>query len=151
MARPPHEQPTPGELEFLKILWQIGAPASVRDVMARLNATSDTPRAYTTVMSLLNVMTEKGLVRREPAGRAFVYEPVEPKDRTLREIVGETVDRVFCGSASQLVAHLLDQARPSEDELAAIRSLIEQYEARTSNTPKGGKGCRPSRSKRSAR
>jgi predicted transcriptional regulator len=86
------------------------------------------PRAYTSVMSLLNVMTDKGLVIRQPQGRAFVYRPKVERERTLRGMVGDLVGRVFEGSTSQLVAHLLDQARPSANELAEIRRAIEQYQ-----------------------
>ena len=72
MARPRHEQPTPAELEVLKILWDREGPSSMRDVLEIVNLQADPPRAYTSVMSLLNVMTDKGLFRRSPQGRAFL-------------------------------------------------------------------------------
>jgi predicted transcriptional regulator len=78
-------------------------------------------------MSLLNVMTDKGLLRRSPHGRAFLYEPVSPREHTLRSILGETLRRVYNGSASLLVAHLLDQSRPSGDELDQIRLLLDHF------------------------
>ena len=107
------------------------------------------PRAYTSVMSLLNVMTDKGLLRRSPLGRAFLYEPVSPREQTLRSMLGETLERVYNGSASLLVAHLLDQSHPSGDELKQIRSLLDDYQNRSSGTDeKGGRGCKPLRSKR---
>jgi predicted transcriptional regulator len=86
------------------------------------------PRANTTVMSLLNVMAEKGLLVRELRGRAFIYRPRNDRGRTLRRIVGDLVGRAFGGSTSQLVAHLLDQTRPSPAELSEIRRAIEKYE-----------------------
>ncbi len=95
MPRPRHEQPTPGELELLKILWERSGPASVRDVFEVVNREAELPRAYTSVMSLLNVMTEKGLLRRHPHGRAFLYEPVKPREHTLRSLLGETLKRVY--------------------------------------------------------
>lgn len=125
MARPKEEQPTAGELEVLKVLWERG-PSTVREVMDVLNAAR--PRAYTSVMSLLNVMTEKRLVVREAQGRAFVYRPRTDRGRTLRRMVGDLVGRAFEGSTSQLVAHLLDQTRPTEEELAEIRRTIEAYQ-----------------------
>ena len=125
MPRPREEQPTAGELEVLKVLWDRG-PSTVRDVMEALHEAR--PRAYTSVMSLLNVMTDKGLVIRQPQGRAFVYRPKVERERTLKGMVGDLVGRVFEGSTSQLVAHLLDQARPSANELAEIRRAIEQYQ-----------------------
>jgi BlaI family transcriptional regulator, penicillinase repressor len=151
MARPRHEQPTPAELEVLKILWDREGPSSVRDVLEVVNRLVDPPRAYTSVMSLLNVMTDKGLLRRSPHGRAFLYEPVSPREQTLRSLLGETLERVYDGSASLLVAHLLDRSRPSADELDQIRALLDAYQERRSNSPeKGGIPCRPSRPKRSA-
>jgi predicted transcriptional regulator len=124
MPRPKEEQPTTGELEVLKVLWDRG-PSTVREVMDVLNEVR--PRAYTSVMSLLNVMTDKGLVVRDPRGRAFVYRPKTDRGRTLRRLVGDLLGRAFEGSTSQLVAHLLDQSQPTADELDEIRRLIERY------------------------
>jgi predicted transcriptional regulator len=125
MARPREEQPTAGELEVLKVLWDRG-PGTVRDVMDVLNESR--PRAYTSVMSLLNVMTEKGLLVREPQGRAFVYRPKTDRGRTLKRMVGDLLGRAFEGQASQLVAHLLDQSKPTSAELNEIRQAIEEYQ-----------------------
>jgi BlaI family penicillinase repressor len=152
MARPRHEQPTPAELEVLKILWDRDGPSSVRDVLEVVNRLAHPPRAYTSVMSLLNVMTDKGLLRRSPQGRAFLYDPVSPREQTLRSLLGETLDRVYNGSASLLVAHLLDQSDPSLDELDQIRSLLDDYQDRRAGAAakKGGLPCDRSLSKRSA-
>jgi BlaI family penicillinase repressor len=125
MARPKEEQPTAGELEVLKVLWDRG-PSTVREVMEVLH--DERPRAYTSVMSLLNVMTDKGLVVREPQGRAFVYRPKVLRERTLRHMVGDLVGRAFEGSAHDLVAHLLDQTKPSAAELDEIRRTITAYQ-----------------------
>lgn len=125
MPRPSHEYPTPGELEVLKVLWERG-PATVREVMDVLNA--QRPRAYTSVMSLMNVMTDKGLLKRTEAGRAFIYEAAAEERQTLGGMVGDLLGRVFEGSASSLVAHLLEQSDPTDDELAAIRRAITQYQ-----------------------
>ncbi len=125
MARPKEEQPTAGELEVLKVLWDRG-PSTVRDVMDVLNESR--PRAYTSVMSLLNVMTDKGLLVREPQGRAFVYRPRTERGKTLKRMVGDLLGRAFEGQASQLVAHLLDQSKPTSEELNEIRRAIEQYQ-----------------------
>ncbi|MEQ8788055.1 MAG: BlaI/MecI/CopY family transcriptional regulator [Pirellulaceae bacterium] len=125
MPRPKHEHPTPGELEVLKILWDEG-PLSVREVMQQLNKTRR--RAYTSVMSLLNVMTEKGLVTRKAQGRAFIYKARADRENTLGRMVGDLLGRAFEGSASALVAQLLDQTNPSVDELDEIRRTIEEYQ-----------------------
>jgi predicted transcriptional regulator len=124
MARPKEEQPTAGELEVLKVLWDRG-PSTVREVMDTLHTAR--PRAYTSVMSLLNVMAEKGLVVRQPQGRAFVYRARSDRGRTLRQMVGDLLGRAFEGSATELVAHLLDQTQPSAEELDEIRRAIEDY------------------------
>jgi predicted transcriptional regulator len=125
MARPKEENPTDGELEVLKVLWEQG-PSTVREVMDVLN--SERPRAYTSVMSLLNVMTDKGLVKRQPKGRAFVYRAKSDRARTLGKMVGGLLGRAFEGSTTQLVAHLLDQTKPTDDELDQIRKTIEEYQ-----------------------
>ena len=124
MARPKEDQPTPAELEVLKVLWEQG-PSTVRDVMDVLNRRRR--RAYTSVMSLLNVMTDKGLLVRVPDGRAFVYKPKIDSNETLGGLVEDLLGRAFDGSASQLVAHLLDQSQPTSEELAEIRRAIQEY------------------------
>lgn len=127
MARPKEEHPTPGELEVLKILWDEGA-LTVREVMEILNRRRE--RAYTSVMSLLNVMTDKKLVKRKPHGRAYLYEARVARERTLGRMVGDLLGRAFEGSASDLVARMLDESNPSAEELTAIRRTIEQYQPR---------------------
>jgi predicted transcriptional regulator len=125
MPRPKQPHPTPGELEVLDILWR-QSPLSVREVMEILNRRR--PRAYTSVMSLLGVMTDKGLLTRKPAGRAFVYAPKAGRQKTMRRMIGDLLGRAFDGSASLLVAHLLEEAHPTSEELAEIRRTIAAYE-----------------------
>jgi len=125
MPRPKNQHPTPGELEVLKILWDQG-PSTVREVMEVLNRRRR--RAYTSVMSLLEVMTQKRLLKRRLSGRAFVYEAAADQGRTLGRIVEDVVGRVFEGSASALVMHLLGRSRTSPEELEQIHKLIEQHQ-----------------------
>lgn len=127
MPRPKMPHPTPAELEILKILWELG-PLTVRDVMEELQD-RDKNRAYTSVMSLLNVMAEKKLLSRTRQGRAFLYAAKLPRDKTLSNMVGDLWKRAFDGSTSSLVTHLLNQASPSEEELDAIRQAIAAYES----------------------
>ena len=124
MPRPRHDHPTPGELEVLKVLWERG-PSTVREVMEVLNETRR--RAYTSVMSLLGVMTEKGLLTREPKGRAYVYRAKVTREKTLGQMVDDLLGRAFEGSASTLVARLLDRSSPSPEELEEIRRTLEEY------------------------
>lgn len=125
MARPRQNTPTEGELEILKILWERG-PLTVREVLNQLNKTRR--RAYTSVMSLMNIMADKKLLRREPEGRAFRYHPIKPRDKTLGTMVKDLLGKAFEGSASSLVAHVLDQSKPTDEELNAIRRAIKAYE-----------------------
>lgn len=124
MARPKNDQPTPAELEVLQLLWDEG-PMTVRQVMERLNEARE--RAYTSVMSLLNVMAEKELVKRTSQGRAFVYSAASPRESTLGEMVQDFLSRAFDGSAKALVTQLLDQSSPDESELKEIKRVIEEY------------------------
>jgi predicted transcriptional regulator len=124
MVRPRLEQPTPAELEILKLLWE-KHPSSVRDVHEALNRRRK--RAYTSVMSLMNVMVDKRILVRKPAGRAFLYSPRQDRQQTLRHLLGDLLGRAFEGSASALVAHLLEEAEPDGQELSQIRKLIETY------------------------
>ncbi|HEX3726719.1 MAG TPA: BlaI/MecI/CopY family transcriptional regulator [Pirellulales bacterium] len=131
MPRPRHEHPTPGELEVLSILWK-NSPLTVRQVRDALEARR--PRAYTSVMSLLNVMTDKGLLVRRPAGRAFVYLPKAARGKTTRRMLADLMGRAFEGSANLLVAHLLEETHPTSHELAEIRRTLAAYEQQQENT-----------------
>jgi predicted transcriptional regulator len=79
-------------------------------------------------MSLLNIMVDKRLVVREAQGRAFIYQARKPRERTLGTMVGDMLGRAFAGSAHELVAHVLQQSRPSPTELQEIRRVIAAYE-----------------------
>jgi len=127
MARRPQETPTEAELEVLKILWDRG-PSTGREVLDVLNA--QRKRAYTSVMSVLNIMADKGQVTRKPQGRAFIYSAKRPREKTLGKMVSSLLGRAFEGSASSLVSQLLDQSKPTPEELDEIRKAIEEYEGR---------------------
>lgn len=131
MSPTPTEKPTPAELEILKVLWESGE-GTVRQVMQTLPG----GRAYTTVMTLMDVMHGKKLLRRRRAGKAFIYRPAAERDKTLRAMVTDMIDRAFEGSASSLVAHLLEQARPDEAELEEIRKLIAEQKKSSRRTPR---------------
>jgi len=131
MARPRSEQPPPGDLEVLRVLWRRG-PATVRDVMDELNRTR--PRAYTSVMSLLNVMVTKGFLRRKSAGRAYLYTARTGQERTLRQLVRDMVARAFAGSPQELVVHLLEETQPTPQQLDDLRRLLDEYRRRQEGT-----------------
>ena len=125
MARPARSRPTEAELEILRVLWNRG-PSTVRDVHDTLNSVK--PSGYTTVLKTMQIMAEKGLVHRNEEQRAHVYEAAVARDATEQQLVGDLLDRVFGGSASQLVMQALATKPASPGDLAEIRQLLDEYE-----------------------
>ena len=124
MARPRHVNPTPAEFEVLEFIWDNG-PSTVREVMTALN--EQRPRAYTSVMSLMNVMAEKDLLTRRPKGRAYIYDAKVTRTKTQSKMLKDLVSQVFDGSASALVTHLLHKATPNSEELEEIRKTLAEF------------------------
>ena len=118
-------KPTAGELEILRILWEHG-PSTVREVHDALRREKDV--GYTTVLKLMQIMTDKGTLRRNEQQRAHVYEACQPAEKTKRALVGDVLQRVFQGSASQLMMHALEGRRTSRAELEELRHLLDKYE-----------------------
>jgi predicted transcriptional regulator len=118
-------KPTEAELAILRVLWQRG-PSTVREVTDELRRERGT--GYTTTLKLLQIMTEKGLVRRNDSARSHVYEPSAPAETTQRQLVSDLVDKAFGGSAQRLVMQALTARRASLDELAEIRRLLDRLE-----------------------
>ncbi len=117
--------PTPGELEILRVLWRRG-PCTVRGVQEELHAERGT--GYTTALKLLQIMMEKGLVAREEAGRAHIYRAEQSEDQAQKQMVGDLLDRLFGGAAQQLVMHALTSRKATSQELAEIRKLLDTLE-----------------------
>jgi len=128
MTKQPLQKPTASELEILRVLWERG-PSTVRDVREALREKKDL--GYTTVLKLLQIMTAKGTVRRNEEQRAHVYEACQPATETKRQLVGDVLQRVFEGSASELMIHALEGRRTSKEELGELRRLLDEYEGRT--------------------
>ena len=126
MEGPP--KPTESELEILTVLWSRG-PATVRDVHTVIAARK--PTQYTTVLKLLQIMAEKGLVRRNEKQRAHVYEPAMPREWTQRQLAGDLLQRGFNGSARTLMMGALSARKASKEELAELRKLLDEYERGT--------------------
>ena len=118
-------RPTDAELAILSVLWQRG-PSTVRDVHHALSTSQAS--GYTTVLKLLQIMTEKGLVVRDETQRAHVYASTQSERRTQRQLLGDLVDRAFGGSSAKLVLHALSERAASTEELRDIRSLLDQLE-----------------------
>jgi predicted transcriptional regulator len=113
------KKPTAAELAILRVLWARG-PSTVREVAVAMGR----DEAYTTVLKLMQIMTEKGLISRDAATRAHVYSAVSSEEHTQRQLVADLLDRVFDGSASRLLMQALAARQASPEELRAIRRLI---------------------------
>jgi len=122
------QKPTSSELEILRVLWARG-PSTVREVHEALSEKKDL--GYTTVLKLLQIMTAKGTVRRDEGQRAHVYDACQPATETKRQLVGDVLQRVFEGSASELMIHALEGRRTSRKELEELRRMLDEYERRT--------------------
>ena len=120
-------RPTTAELEILQVLWADG-PSTVREVHERLNA--EKPTGYTTVLKLMQIMADKGLVQRNEKQRAHVYQAAVRREQTQTDMVRDLVDKVFGGSASRLVMHALSSRKSSAAELAEIRKTLDEMEGR---------------------
>jgi BlaI family penicillinase repressor len=122
MPRPPSTQPTDGELEILHALWAAG-PQSLSVLCEALR--QDREVAATTVATMLRVMSDKGLVRREGSGRGATWSAAVSQSSTERTMVRRMVERVFDGAADRLVAHLVEGGALSDAQLAELRKLID--------------------------
>ncbi len=121
-------RPTDAELSILRVLWARG-PSTVRQVFEALAEARGI--GYTTVLKLLQIMSEKGLVARDESDRTHVYEARYSEADTQRQLVDDLLDRAFGGSAMQLVMSALSSRKTSKKELAEIRRLIQEREGGT--------------------
>ena len=120
-------KPTESELGILQVLWQIGA-ATVRAVNESLNKMSAKKTGYTTTLKLMQLMLEKGLLKRDTSERTHIYTAIVQESDVQRSLLDQFVNRAFRGSSAQLVMEALGQNRASEAELAEIKELIERIE-----------------------
>jgi predicted transcriptional regulator len=125
----PKAQPTPSELEILQVLWSRG-PSTVREIHEALSKTKDL--GYTSALKLLQIMTTKGLVTRAEEQRAHVYAALQPAEATKQQFAADVLQRVFRGSASQLMQHVLSGRRGSKKEIEEIRRMLDEYERKLS-------------------
>ena len=123
MANDP-PRPTDAELEILTALWSLGR-ATVREVyevICRRRVAQ-----YSTVLKFMQIMAEKGLVRRDETERAHVYEAARPREWTQRQLAGDLMERAFSGSAKAMLMGALSARKASKKELAEMRKLLEEY------------------------
>ncbi len=119
------KKPTSSELEILHVLWERG-PSTVREVHQTLN--EKRPIGYTSVLKLMQIMTAKGTVQRNEQQRAHVYEAVQPAEKTKRDLALDVLQRVFDGSASELMMHALAGRKASKEEIDEMRRLLNEHE-----------------------
>lgn len=116
-------KPTESELEILQILWSRGL-ATVREVHEDLASTKDV--GYTTTLKLMQIMHEKGLVKRDDSMRTHVYQAAVNKERTQKHLLGKMIDSLFGGSPTQLVIQALGEHKASPEELEKIQALLNE-------------------------
>jgi predicted transcriptional regulator len=131
----PRRKPTDAELGILTVLWSRG-PSTVRQIAEHM----DREAGYTTILKLLQIMTEKGLVVRDEAARTHIYAAASTQDQTQRQLVTDLLQRAFGGSAAKLVLQALAASRTTPEELAEIRKLLRGAGASAANdsTKPGG-------------
>ncbi len=114
---------TEQELEIMKVVWELGS-GTVRDVYEALLERRKI--AYTTVMTMLNILEDKGYLKKTHGEKAYVYRPAKPKQQVIRGMVREFLDRVFNGAAEPLVAHLIEDRKLTPAELDELSRMVRR-------------------------
>jgi predicted transcriptional regulator len=120
-------RPTDAELAILRVLWRHG-DATVREVLRRYNDDNGTEAGYTTILKMLQIMADKGLVVRDDSRRPQVYSARLTEDATQRQLVRDLLDRAFGGSTKRLVLQALASERVEEKELRRVERLLDGLE-----------------------
>jgi len=118
-------RPTDAELEILTVLWSIG-PATVRDVYEVIRRRRRAQ--YSTILKFMQIMAEKGLVRRDESQRAHIYEPAKSREWTQQQLAGDLLERAFSGSAKALMIGALAARKASREDLAELRKLLDDFD-----------------------
>ena len=129
--------PSERELQALKVLWQAGE-ATVREICEAISEQGNS-LAYTTVLSLLQVMEQKGLVGHRASGKVYSYFATVERAATVRALARGFLDRVFDGAVDEYLVHALESKRPSADEIRKLEELIAQAKLKQPSRRKGGK------------
>ena len=124
--RSPHPTLTPQELAIMKVVWRL-KEATVRDVHGALQSTR--PVAYTTVMTMMRILEDKGYLKKTVADRAHLYRPARPRHQVVGAMVKDFVDRVFDGASDALLVHLAKDNRLTEKQRRLVKQLIEKEES----------------------
>jgi BlaI family penicillinase repressor len=127
MATTRYIKPTESELEILQVLWKKGL-ATVRDVHEELSATKDA--GYTTTLKLMQIMHEKGLVKRDDSMRTHVYQSAVSKEKTQKHLLGKMIDSLFGGSPTQLVIQALGEHKATVEEIEKIQEMLDALKSK---------------------
>ena len=127
MPRLPSDQPTPVEMQILRILWDLG-PSPVREIHQRLESAKGTN--YSTTVKMLAVMLQKGLVKRDEKARPHVYRPAVTRAKTGKRMLDDLIEKVYDGSAMSLVLQALSSGKATKKELDEVRRILDQMEGR---------------------
>jgi predicted transcriptional regulator len=122
---PTPTRPTRSELAILRVIWERG-PLTVRAVQTALDAAK--PTGYTTVLKLMQIMTDKGLLERDDTRRPQVYKARQPQTQTQKSLLRDFIDRAYGGSVKALVLHALSTKKPSAKDLEDLEALLERVE-----------------------
>jgi predicted transcriptional regulator len=125
MARKRNTGPTEKEMQILSILWKQGA-GTVREVNSKINQNENT--GYTTTLKLMQIMYEKGLLKRDESSKTHIYTPANTENSVQKEIIGSLLNRVFAGSTEKLIMSALSAKKVSREELKKIKNFISQKE-----------------------
>ena len=125
MKKLKYPKPTEAELGILRVLWRRG-PSTVREIWEQINPEQKT--GYTTILKIMQIMNEKGLLERDEAQRSHVYRARLTEEQTQRQMVGHLLERVFSGSAPKLVMQALAVKKATPEELAQIRKVLDELE-----------------------
>jgi BlaI family penicillinase repressor len=120
-----HPTLTPQELAIMKVVWRLG-PVTVRDVYEAMRA--ERTVAYTTVMTMMRILEEKGYLRKSSSERAFVYTPAKPRQQVIGAMVRDFVDRVFDGASESLLLHLAKDNKLTDKQRRIAKKLIKEIE-----------------------
>ena len=123
--RPPHPTLTPQELAIMKVIWRLGS-VTVRDVYEALRA--ERAIAYTTVMTMMRILEDKGYLTKSSSDRAYIYSPAKPRQQVVGAMVRDFVDRVFDGASGSLLVHLAKDNRLTKKQREAIEKLVKDLE-----------------------
>ena len=118
----------PLEADVMRAVWRAKKPVSVRDVLDILNRSRRDALAYTTVMTMMRILEEKGYLKKNRVERAYLYKPTRARQQVIGAMVRDFVDRVFDGAASGLLVHLAKDGKLSKDERRQIRRVIEEMD-----------------------